>query len=229
MAELDASGDLARNRQRDRNRKRHLPRSFVQCRAGMLPPGYPTGTALEQCRGQHNSLGTYSTSGPNERGLRGTMLANTDLLSDKGPKNRFRDARRNPDFTIDQDWASYSVVEHDRWNRLFRRSLAALQNRACDEFLAMIEALSLSDGGISDMEKLSDSLEKITGWRVVPVAELVPDDVFFNHLANRRFPAGAFIRPEEELDYLQEPDVFHDIFGHVPLVANPVFADFMVA
>ena len=157
------------------------------------------------------------------------MKPNTDLPSGTGPKNRFRDARRNPDFTIDQDWASYSAAEHDRWNRLFRRSLAALQNRACDEFLAMLEALSLSDGGIPDMEKLSDRLEKITGWRVVPVAELVPDDVFFNHLANRRFPAGAFIRPEEELDYLQEPDVFHDIFGHVPLLANPVFADFMVA
>jgi phenylalanine-4-hydroxylase len=93
----------------------------------------------------------------------------------------------------------------------------------------MIEALSLSDGGIPDMEKLSDRLESITGWRVVPVAGLVPDEVFFNHLAKRRFPAGAFIRPEEELDYLQEPDVFHDIFGHVPLLANPVFADFMVA
>jgi phenylalanine-4-hydroxylase len=79
------------------------------------------------------------------------------------------------------------------------------------------------------MAKLSDHLEKITGWRVVPVAGLVPDDVFFNHLANRRFPAGAFIRPEEELDYLKEPDIFHDIFGHVPLLANPVFADFLVA
>jgi phenylalanine-4-hydroxylase len=146
-----------------------------------------------------------------------------------GPKNRFRDARRNPDFTIDQDWASYSPAEHDRWNRLFRRSHAVLQSRACDEFLAMIDALSLSEGGIPDMEKLSDRLECITGWRVVPVIELVPDDVFFTHLANRRFPAGAFIRPEEQLDYLQEPDIFHDIFGHVPLLANPVFADFMVA
>jgi phenylalanine-4-hydroxylase len=140
------------------------------------------------------------------------MKASSDLPLGLGaPKNRFRDAPRNQDFTIGQDWGSYSTAEHDRWDRLFRRSLAALQNRACDEFLAMTEALSLSDGGIPDMEKLSDRLEKITGWRAVPVAGLVPDDVFFNHLAHRRFPAGAFIRAEEELDYLQEPDVFHDI------------------
>jgi phenylalanine-4-hydroxylase len=93
----------------------------------------------------------------------------------------------------------------------------------------MMTALSLSDGGIPEMEKLSDRLESVTGWRVVPVAGLVPDDVFFNHLANRRFPAGAFIRPEEQLDYLQEPDIFHAIFGHLPLLANQTFADFMVA
>ncbi|MCL4169330.1 UNVERIFIED_CONTAM: hypothetical protein GTU68_060908 [Idotea baltica] len=92
-----------------------------------------------------------------------------------------------------------------------------------------MQALELSPSGIPDMEKLSDRLEAITGWRVVPVAELVPDEIFFNHLANRRFPAGAFIRPEEEFDYLQEPDIFHDIFGHVPLLADPVFADFMQA
>jgi phenylalanine-4-hydroxylase len=145
------------------------------------------------------------------------------------PKNRFRNARRNPDFTIDQDWASYSAGEHDRWDRLFKRSRAILQDRACDEFIAMMNALKLSESGIPDMEKLSDRLEKITGWRVVPVAELVPDDVFFNHLANRRFPAGAFIRPEEEMDYLEEPDIFHDVFGHVPLLANPVFSNFMQA
>jgi phenylalanine-4-hydroxylase len=117
-----------------------------------------------------------------------------------GAKNRFRDAPRNPDFTIDQDWASYSPEEHDRWDRLFRRSLLALQDRACDEFLAMTKALALSDSGIPDMQRLSERLEGITGWRVVPVAELVPDEVFFDHLANRRFPAGAFIRPEEEMD-----------------------------
>jgi len=79
------------------------------------------------------------------------------------------------------------------------------------------------------MEKLSSRLTRLTGWRVVPVIELVPDDIFFDHLANRRFPAGAFIRSETEMDYLQEPDVFHDIFGHVPLLANPAYADFMQA
>ena len=89
--------------------------------------------------------------------------------------------------------------------------------------------MSFPQSGIPDMEKLSSRLLKLTGWRVVPVLELVPDDVFFDHLANRRFPAGAFIRSEAELDYLQEPDIFHDVFGHVPLLANPVYAGFMQA
>jgi phenylalanine-4-hydroxylase len=157
------------------------------------------------------------------------MDVGMQLPAGAAPKNRFRDVPRNSDFTINQDWASYSPAEHDRWDRLFRRSLAVLRDRACDEFLAMTRALALSDNGIPDMEKLSDRLEGMTGWRVVPVAELVPDDVFFNHLANRRFPAGAFIRPEEELDYLKEPDIFHDIFGHVPLLGNRVYSDFLVA
>jgi phenylalanine-4-hydroxylase len=145
------------------------------------------------------------------------------------PKNRYHDVPHAADFTIAQDWASYSAAEHDRWDRLYRRACAGLRDRACDEFLAMLERLQLSESGIPDMERLSDRLQGITGWRVVPVAELVPDAIFFDHLANRRFPAGAFIRPEEQLDYLEEPDVFHDVFGHVPLLANPVYADFMQA
>jgi phenylalanine-4-hydroxylase len=144
-------------------------------------------------------------------------------------RNRYRDVPRNPDFTIDQYWASYSRQEHDRWDRLFRRSKEVLRDRASDEFLEMLDALELSGSGIPDMERLSDRLEKKTGWRVVPVAELVPDEIFFDHLANKRFPAGAFIRPEAEVDYLKEPDVFHDVFGHVPLLANPLYAEFMQA
>ncbi len=152
-----------------------------------------------------------------------------DSAIGSGSKNRYRNAPRHPDYTIDQDWPSYSAAEHDRWDRLFKRSQAVLHDRACDEFTAMMHTLKLSESGIPDMERLSDRLERVTGWRVVPVAELVPDDVFFNHLANRRFPAGAFIRSEQEMDYLEEPDVFHDVFGHVPLLANPIYSNFMQA
>jgi phenylalanine-4-hydroxylase len=147
----------------------------------------------------------------------------------KVPLNRYKSARRNPDFTIDQDWQSYSAAEHERWDRLFARAHQIFPNRACGEFLAAMDTLKLSESGIPDLEKLSQRLESITGWRVVPVTDLVPDDIFFKHLANRRFPAGAFIRPESQLDYLEEPDIFHDVFGHVPLLANRTYADFMQA
>jgi phenylalanine-4-hydroxylase len=150
-------------------------------------------------------------------------------MSTTATKNRYHGAPRAADFTIDQAWETYSPAEHDRWDRLFRRQKEVTKGRACRPALEAMETLELSPSGIPHMGRLSDRLETITGWRVVPVAELVPDDVFFDHLANRRFPAGAFIRPEEEFDYLQEPDVFHDIFGHVPMLANPVFADFMEA
>jgi phenylalanine-4-hydroxylase len=152
-----------------------------------------------------------------------------DRLAGSEGKNRYRNAPRHPDFTIDQNWTSYSRQEHDRWDRLFKRAKQVLRDRACDEFLTMLDALKLSESGIPDMERLSDRLEKKTGWRVVPVTELVPDEIFFDHLANKRFPAGAFIRPEAEMDYLKEPDIFHDVFGHVPLLANPLYADFMQA
>ena len=144
-------------------------------------------------------------------------------------KNRYRNAPKNADHTIDQDWSSYTAQEHNRWDRLVRRQMRLLPGRACDTYLQALNQLELSTSGIPDFADLSARLEPITGWRVVPVADLVPDDIFFEHLANKRFPAGAFIRPEEEFDYLQEPDVFHDIFGHVPMLANPVFARFLEA
>jgi len=144
-------------------------------------------------------------------------------------KNRCADAARNADWTIDQDWPSYSDAEHDRWNRLFARQAKLLPGRACDAFLEAKAKLELSRAGIPDFVELSERLSALTGWRVVAVAGLIPDDAFFEHLANRRFPAGAFIRPEEELDYLEEPDVFHDVFGHVPLLADPVYARFLEA
>ena len=144
-------------------------------------------------------------------------------------KNRYWNAPRGADFSIDQDWDGYSAAEHDRWDRLHSRMRGLLPGRACKEFQTAMQALDLSARGIPNMAKLSQKLTALTGWRILPVAELVPDEIFFDHLANRHFPAAAFIRPEDEFDYLKEPDVFHDIFGHVPLLANPVFADFMQA
>jgi phenylalanine-4-hydroxylase len=107
------------------------------------------------------------------------------------------------------------------WRTLYERQAEILKGRACREFLDGLEKLSLGAGGIPDFEKLSDDLEKLTGWRVVAVPSLVPDAIFFEHLANRRFPAGQFIRKPSELDYIEEPDVFHDVFGHVPCSAAP--------
>ena len=133
------------------------------------------------------------------------------------------------DWTIAQDWPSYGRDEHAVWDQLFARQVRQLQGCASRTFLRGLDALDLSRPGIPDFDELSDRLARLTGWRVVAVPGLVPDAVFFDHLANRRFPAGRFIRSAHQLDYLQEPDVFHDVFGHVPMLADPVFADYMVA
>ena len=133
------------------------------------------------------------------------------------------------DWTVPQNWAAYTAEEHAVWDTLFERQSKLLPGRAVPEFLAGLGMLRLDRPGIPDFEELSARLMPATGWQVVAVPGLVPDAVFFEHLANRRFVAGRFIRTRQELDYLQEPDVFHDVFGHVPLLANPVFADYMQA
>ena len=133
------------------------------------------------------------------------------------------------DFTIDQHWERYGAEEHGIWRTLFERQAKVLPGRACREFLDGMGKLDLSADQIPDFGRLSDSLGKATGWRVVAVPSLVPDAIFFDHLANRRFPAGQFIRRADQLDYIEEPDVFHDVFGHVPMLAHPIFADYMQA
>ena len=133
------------------------------------------------------------------------------------------------DWTIPQNWAAYTAEDHATWDRLFARQSKLLPGRASDAFLRGLDVLRLSKPGIPDFEELSERLMKLTGWQVVAVPGLVPDHVFYEHLANRRFVAGNFIRRPDQLDYLQEPDVFHDVFGHVPMLADPVFADYVVA
>ncbi|MGC4028445.1 MAG: phenylalanine 4-monooxygenase [Steroidobacteraceae bacterium] len=139
----------------------------------------------------------------------------------------YRPARA--DWTIDQDWRGYSAAQHAVWQTLFERQSHLLPGRACDEFLRGLQDLPLRHDRIPDFRQLSEVLTQRTGWQVVAVPGLVPDEVFFEHLANRRFPTGRFIRGPEELDYLQEPDVFHDVFGHVPMLMNPVMAEFIQA
>ena len=133
------------------------------------------------------------------------------------------------DWTVPQNWAAFTPEEHARWDTLFARQSAQLPGRAVAAFLNGLDVLKLSRPGIPDFDELNAHLGPRTGWKVVAVPGLVPDEVFFDHLANRRFVAGRFIRGPQQMDYLREPDVFHDVFGHVPLLADPVFADYMQA
>ncbi|MCZ2441856.1 MAG: phenylalanine 4-monooxygenase [Burkholderiales bacterium] len=133
------------------------------------------------------------------------------------------------DWTIAQGWERYTADEHGVWKTLYERQTRLLPGRACDEFLQGMNELAIEADRIPDFRRLSELLMKRTGWQVVAVPGLVPDEVFFEHLAGRRFPAGNFIRKASELDYLEEPDVFHDVFGHVPMLMNPAIADYIQA
>ena len=133
------------------------------------------------------------------------------------------------DWTVDQGFDAYTAEEHRSWLTLYDRQLEVLQGRAAEPFLRGLEALDLRGEGIPDFRRLNEQLTALTGWTVVPVPGLVPDAVFFEHLANRRFPAGRFIRRPDQLDYLQEPDVFHDVFGHVPMLTDPAYAENLAA
>ena len=133
------------------------------------------------------------------------------------------------DWTIDQGWAQYGPAEHATWKTLFERQSRLLPGRACNEFVQGMRELPIAAEQIPDFERLSEVLMRHTGWQVVAVPGLVPDEVFFEHLANRRFPAGNFIRRPDQLDYLEQPDVFHDVFGHLPMLMNPALADYIQA
>ncbi|WP_115367756.1 phenylalanine 4-monooxygenase [Alteripontixanthobacter maritimus] len=133
---------------------------------------------------------------------------------------------------LGEDWlepeqTSYDSEDDAIWDDLFARQMKVLPGRAVSAFMRGLDKLDLGRGGVPDFVEMSENLGKLTGWSVVPVPMLIPDHVFFWHLANRRFPAGNFIRTRETFDYIQEPDVFHDVFGHVPMLTDPTFADYM--
>ena len=130
---------------------------------------------------------------------------------------------------VEQPWATYSSTDHEVWATLFKRQREVLVGRASDEFLRTQETMGMTPDRIPKFDDLNRMLRKATGWELVGVEGLLPELTFFDHLANRRFPVTWWIRKPEQLDYLAEPDLFHDLFGHVPLLMNPVFADYMQA
>ena len=137
-------------------------------------------------------------------------------------------SRMRPDYTVDQDWDAYTAGQHDLWRRLYARQAALVPDYACDEFSATLATLDYG-AGIPRFEAINRMLERATAWQLVAVPGLLPDPVFFEHLAQRRFPVTVWLRDPQEFDYIVEPDIFHDFFGHVPLLFNPVFADYMQA
>ena len=137
-------------------------------------------------------------------------------------------AGMHPDYTVTQDYSRYLEADQDRWRRLYARQMRLVPGRACSEFLRVVDTLGYA-AGIPRFDEVNERLRSATSWEVVAVPGLLPEHVFFTHLAQRRFPVTVWLREEHEFDYIVEPDVFHDFFGHVPLLFDPVFADYMQA
>ena len=137
-------------------------------------------------------------------------------------------SRMRTDYTVDQDWEAYSAAEHELWRRLYARQLSLVPKYASEEFNATLATLDYGKG-IPRFAAINEKLAPATRWKLVAVPGLVPDLVFFEHLAHRRFPVSVWLRDPGEFDYIVEPDIFHDFFGHVPMLFNPVFADYMEA
>ena len=132
--------------------------------------------------------------------------------------------RAAADFSVAQDWDAYTGAEHALFRRLYERQAKLVAQHACPEWIAAIAGLDAA-GGIPRFDRTSAKLKAATGWEIVAVPGLIPDEAFFTHLARRRFPVTVWLRRPEEIDYIVEPDVFHDFFGHVPLLFDPVYAD----
>lgn len=131
--------------------------------------------------------------------------------------------------TVEQPWDSYSAADHEVWRRLYARQREILPGRACDAFLRAQDAMGMTPDRIPKFSDLNAALGAATGWTIVGVEGLLPELDFFTHLANRRFPVSWWIRRADQIDYIEEPDLFHDLFGHVPLLMDPMFADYLEA
>lgn len=167
-----------------------------------------------------------SATGADAKAINKGVAPVTYGTGDRPPRGDYSVARS--DYTCEQPWERYTPAEHALYHRLYERQSAQLEGLACDEFVAAVEHLGAADR-IPRFDALSDKLHRATRWEVVAVPGLIPEEAFFALLAKRRFPVTHWLRRPEEFDYIVEPDVFHDLFGHVPLLFDPVFADYMQA
>jgi len=157
---------------------------------------------------------------------------NTNTATPNRVEHQLTDKGYVPVYTtavVEQPWSTYTAEDHGVWATLFERQQQVLQGRASDEFLRNQRQMGMTPDRIPKFDDLNRILRPATGWELIGVEGLLPELTFFDHLANRRFPVTWWIRKPEQLDYLSEPDLFHDLFGHVPLLMNPVFADYMAA
>jgi phenylalanine-4-hydroxylase len=136
-------------------------------------------------------------------------------------------SRMDADWVTAQNWDDYTAAEHDLWRQLYARQVVVARKYAAGAFLAGLKTLRMPEDRIPRFDEASEKLRALTGWTIVPVPGLIPEDAFFLHLARRQFPVTVWLRRPDEIDYLVEPDVFHDFFGHVPLLSQPVFADYL--
>ena len=166
------------------------------------------------------------TASENERG----KLIGLSAVPEKSGHSTLRGdyAKADRFYVVDQNWQRYTPDQHALWRRLYARQSALLPGRACNAFIDHLSTLDAASS-IPDFLVTSEALHRATGWRLVAVPGLVPDDVFFTHLAARRFPVTVWLREPHEFEYIVEPDIFHDFFGHVPLLFNPIFADHLQA
>ncbi len=158
--------------------------------------------------------------------IQGMVAPVTYGKGDRPPRGDYSRARA--DYTCDQQFANYTAADHDTYRRLYARQLKQLPGLACDEFIHAVQQLGTPER-IPNFDAVSERLMKATAWQLVGVPGLIPEEAFFSLLAQRKFPVTDWIRKPEEFDYIVEPDVFHDLFGHVPLLFNPMFADYMQA
>lgn len=136
-------------------------------------------------------------------------------------------SRMDGEYVTDQEWDSYRATEHHLWQQLYTRQVAVAKRYAADAFLSGLSRLQMPQDRVPRFDEASEKLRALTGWSIVAVPGLIPEDAFFLHLAKRQFPVTVWLRRPDEIDYLVEPDVFHDFFGHVPLLTQPVFADYL--